>query len=387
MPEENKTTQETNSSWHFWFLVSFSLFLVVTFALYLPLRFEHKILFQEDGKRMEEHMPGEEQMMNEMDDGAHNRGPSVYHEEGQVKEGLSVNFNITPVPAFINASVQLDFFVNQKPGNIPVLVEKLEIENTKLMHVIGIRSDMNEFFHIHPQPSFTEGILSINYFFNQPGLYKVWSEIKKDGTVHSFGHPEISISGEGAREEKQVSFGRNIIIGDYQVLLKTDDTIVRGRESKLSFDIHTLTNMKVDIEEYLGVPMHLTVIKDDWKQFIHTHPEESVDQHSKGIINQVGAHSDEKTEPEMSSDDELINFHITFPEAGLYKIFGQFRPRGINLPADEALTAYFWVRVDEKAPVGAYVRWLLLAVSAIMIVILSWTVSKFLKVKVEVKNH
>lgn len=308
-------------------------------------------------------------------------GSSVYHEEGEVREGLSVNFNITPVPVFINASTQLDFFVNQKPSNISVPVEELEIMNTKPMHVIGIRSDMNEFFHIHPQPGPSDGILSVNHLFNRPGLYKVWSEIKKDGAIHTFGHPEISVSGEGAREEKQVSFARNFIVGGFSVSLKTTAIVVRGREIDLAFDIHTLSGAEIEVENYLGVPMHLTVIKDDLKQFIHTHPEKGTGQHNYRIINQAYAHGFEKAEPSMSVEDEMINFHLTFPEAGLYKVFGQFRPKGIDLPLDEALTAYFWIRVEDKAPVSAYARWLLLVVSAVVIVILSWTVSWFLKVK------
>ena len=344
MAEENQKEKNDSLKFHFWFLVSFSLFLIVTFALYLPLRFEYKA-FRDMGDPM---------MGDEHDDGAIGHDRNVYHEEGSVREGVSVNFNIVPVPVLTGASTQLDFFVNQKPGNIPVQAQELQLEHTKLMHVIGVRSDMNEFFHIHPQPTENAGFLSTNYIFAKPGLYKVWSEIKKDDTVHSFGHPEFSVRGVGAVSEKQFSFARNVIAGNYQVSLKMEEPVAKGHEHDLSFDIHTLTGQEVGVEDYLGAAMHLTIIKEDWKQFIHTHPE--------GV-------------------DETINFHVVFPEAGLYKMFAQFRPQGADLPADKAVTVSFWVKVEEKAPIGVSSRWFLFIISAVFILILSWVVARYLKVK------
>ena len=46
--------------------------------------------------------------------------------------------------------------------------------------------------------------------------------------------------------------------------------------------------------------------------------------------------------------DETVNFHAVFPETGVYKIFAQFRPKGIDLPQDEAFAASFWIKVEEK---------------------------------------
>jgi hypothetical protein len=62
------------------------------------------------------------------------------------------------------------------------------------MHVLGVRSDMNEFLHVHPVVNQTAGTFDATYTFAKPGRYKLWSEIKKDGVVHTFGHPEITVS-------------------------------------------------------------------------------------------------------------------------------------------------------------------------------------------------
>ena len=307
-------------------------------------------------------------------------GGVLYHEEFQVREGLVVNLNATPVPVTTGTTSRLDLFVNEKPGNIPVT--DLEIEHEKLMHLIGVRSDLNEFFHIHPEPALAPGLFSEDYVFKAPGIYKLWSEIKKDGTIHAFGHPEISVEGGGVREDKKVSFGRNITVRSYQVALEIAEPVVKEHLHELNFDIHSLTGTEIAVEKYLGEKMHLVIIKDDLKQFIHAHPEEDgVEEHTQNnLIFQAFAHGVEEKTVSEGEKDEAVNFHVTFPEVGLYKVFAQFRPKGIDLPPDEALAASFWVKVEERAPPALSGWWINLLWSTVAIVVLSLLVKKFLKV-------
>ena len=428
---DDKLAQYKFRQWHFWWLVVFSLFLIITFVYYLPTRFlqqmgaPHDVPMsmpidesqphghdnfdnsipteqEDEDHMMNEHMKDEMMEDGMMGDHAKEGSEALYHEEGNIKEGLAVNLNVSPVPYNIGALLRMDFFVNQKSGNlpagqtgVPVLASQLELTSTKLMHVIGVRSDMNEFFHIHPQSAGQEGVLTVNHIFNKPGLYKIWSEIKKDGVNHTFGHPEINVNGLGPKEEKKVSFSRNVMAGQYQVSLKTSDSIVKGKEVELSFDIHSLTGMEIEVEQYLGVDMHLAIIKDDWSQFIHTHPEGVDHSHSQTpqMINIALAHGGTEDEPTgvtdehqtttSTSEDEVISFHVTFPEAGLYKAFAQFRPKGTDLPTDEAITTEFWIQVEEKAPFPVSQWWGLLLASVILIAGLSRWVNEYLKVKPE----
>lgn len=426
-----KSALDKFRQWHFWWLVVFSFLLIITFVYYLPTRFLNQSMAPHDGgsmempidesqphgheedgtmdEHMQEHMKqgmGEEEMKKhmgeehggEMTEDGHvmkdgqmmTQGPggSVYHEESQVKEGLAVNLNIGPVPYRTGAVLSLDFFVNQKPGNlpdrqagVPVLANQLQVEHTKLMHVVGLRSDMNEFFHIHPEfLADNPSIFSIEHTFNKPGLYKVWSSVKKDGVGHTFGHPEISVQGDGPKEEKRVSFEKNVVTGNYQVNLSADGTVAKNKDIQLAFDIHTLKGQEVEVEEYLGADMHLVLIKDDLKQFIHTHPAEHEHSQAPGLVNIALANGDDD---HGAGADETIAFTVNFPEAGLYKAFAQFRPKGINLPPDEAITAEFWIQVEEKAPFPVSQWWGLLVVSALLIAGLSWAVNKYLKVKPE----
>lgn len=395
---EQKTPQEYSSSWHFWFLVSFSLLLIVVFVYWLPLRFLYEA---EHGGMMGEKITHNEA---EMPTSMHaEQAETVSQEEGDTREGLAVNLNVSPVPVEVSTSTRLDFFVNEKPGNVPIPPSDLEIEHTKLMHVIGVRSDLEEFIHIHPVPTEALGMFSVEHIFSKPGMYKFWSEVKRGGVNHVMGHPPFSVAGEGAVDEKRVSFSRNIIVRGYQVAIGIPEPVGKGVAYPLSFDIHTLTGGEVVLDEYLGALMHLTFIKDDWSEFIHTHPQErghmnADDHHSMRGIPTAYAHGDEVEDAhgmpgcaignQCVGDEHGVTFSLIFPTAGLYKAFAQFRPAGSDLPPDEALTVSFWVRVGEtgSAPPASRnaassntVWWELLAASLIAMAVISVLVHKYLK--------
>ncbi|TSC78945.1 MAG: hypothetical protein G01um101429_621 [Parcubacteria group bacterium Gr01-1014_29] len=390
-------------SWHFWFLTSFSLLLVITFVYYLPLRFLYTTM--SDNGHMMEDMPEDVSVGGGNAHGGHDA--ATYHEENEVREGLVVNLHVLPgtsttIPT-VGIPVMLDFWVNEKPGDRPILADRLEYGHEKLMHVIGVRDDMNEFFHIHPQPIMFEGeladtgVFSIDYVFANPGRYKVWSEIKKDDVTHTVGHKPFIVEGEGPTDEKRVTFARSVVVSGYQVVLAANEPIGKGVDHDLYFDIHDAQGNEVEVEPYLGADMHLALIKDDWSEFIHahpvtsqtsngTHPEDSGGRemmedehpHSMRIVPEARAHTGPTTEKEA---DDMINFRAVFPSAGLYRAYAQFRPAGSSLSPDESLVATFWIRVEEQVVQKASLQtqwWGLLFISLIAIGALSWGVNRYL---------
>ncbi len=323
---------------------------------------------------------------------AHEEEHSVLlHEEQEVADGIVVNLNVTPPSVMTASSTRLSFFVNEKPWQVPVI--NLEIDHEKFMHVIGVRDDLNQFFHIHPAPSSTPGYLEVDYVFNQPGNYKIWSEVKRSDVGHIFGHPLITATGVGTTSQKEVSLARNVIVDNYQIKLTLPEPVTQKTATDLAFDIRTLTNQPVVLENYLGAKMHLSIIKDDLKQFIHTHPaghDEGDDDnhHGLNLIKKALAHSDTAA---SVADQKQVSFHVTFPEAGLYKAFAQFRPAGSPLLPDNALIAGFWIEVVDRpapsAPVSASTplqlsKVTLTVISLIFIVLLSWIVKQLIKPKV-----
>ena len=384
MPEEQKNIESRVSPWRFWFFLSVSLLLILTFVRVLPDRFLRSATTD-----MDDHM---EEVPHGKTMGGH-EGVN-YQEESAVSVGLVVNVTADPTSPEVGAPAKLQFFVNEKPEGTPVI--NLEVGQTKLMHVIGVRDDMNEFFHIHPQLTGVPGVLSVDHNFMKPGHYKLWSEIKRNGENHIFGHSAFTVSGVGATSEKEVSFGRNVIVDRYQVALEVEEPVEASHEHPLSFDVHSLTGAEIELEPYLGVLMHVSIIKEDLTEFIHTHPvDEMGGDHSSTptVIRVARAHVEEPpgVQSGMSADDEHVNIAATFPTPGLYKVFAQFRPEDIELSKDDALTASFWVKVVEegsvqhaKENIGGVIAkswWGKLFISLVLMVLLSWGVNKYIKVK------
>src|SRR5215467_3197741 len=74
-------------------------------------------------------------------------GLRYYSEAVQVKSGPCVD--LLTLEAKAGEPVDLRFFVSEKRSGRPL--EKLQVQHEKFMHVIGVREDLNEFFHIHPR--------------------------------------------------------------------------------------------------------------------------------------------------------------------------------------------------------------------------------------------
>lgn len=337
-------------------------------------------------------------------------GGGQFHEEGDVTEGTVVNFIALKNPR-TGVSTKLEFFVNEKPEGTPI--EDLQIEHEKYIHVIGMRDDLTKFFHIHPQKT-GPGTWSISHIFKETGNYKIWSDIRRAGVVHSFGHPILSVVGKDGNipssAKQPINFLTNAMVGDYQVALDYAPPFGKGKEETIRLTVKNLYGNGVELENYLGAPMHLVAIKDDLTEYVHTHPGNVMEPSgSDGHDNSDGHHGViDGQEPQLSGpimnmalahggveephmEPTQLSFSITFPTEGVYKLFAQFRPKDANLGTDETLLAEFYVKVAKEgkkvvpssaSQVDPQARWWsLLIISILLMSLLSYGVYRFLQVK------
>ena len=248
-------------------------------------------------------------------------GPHYYYETERVKQGLSVDLLIGQEQ--INRPVRLRFFVNQKPKNFPV--DKLQIEHEKFVHVIGVRDDLEEFFHVHPV-RVSPGIWEAVYTFTHGGNYKIWTDLKYLGTSYSFGHPMLTLSGNlGSAPDARVPKD-SVISAGYEISFSHPEPLEMGRTNQLQFSIRDSSGNAIETENFLGAAMHLVIVKDDLSVYLHAHPKP------------------------RRAGDTTIRFSQSFTKAGTYKLFVQFRPKNTNLPVDEAVLAEFYLTMAKTAP-------------------------------------
>jgi len=349
---ENKVSEKEEESKNLHmrtkFYLALSLLLALIFIYVLP----HNFLQHE---ALEDNHDGTEIADMMMEGGqAHS---SVYHEENEVAEGLAVNL-LADASRVVGATSSLQFFVNEKPAG--TAVDDLELEQEKYIHVIGVRDDLSQFFHIHPE-KVSSGLWKVDYVFTESGTYKVWSNITRAGITHLFGHQVFAVSTKSVvvpatTTSRFLGFAKNIVLGEYQVGITYPEPIVIGRETRIDFAVKDVIGQGIILEPYLGAMAHLAIIKDDLTVYMHTHsgepgqtPEGQEHGHESFLsISQALANGIPEGTPVVPASQ--ISFNVNFPKAGIYRMFLQFRPEGIELPKDQSLVGEVYINVFASGP-------------------------------------
>jgi plastocyanin len=273
---------------------------------------------------------------------------------------------MSSTPARAGNPIVLSFSVALRPQNVPVPESALDINHERNMHVVGVRKDLNEFFHIHPtfNPENTSQWFAEKNFA-KPGEYKVWPEVTYRGETHVFGEPLLTVAGTSSELAPAREILKNVIVGNYQVGIEYD-TLGIG-DNPVHFLISDVTGKHADLDNFLGVPMHLAVISEDLTEYVHAHPEglghgippaqpapvqDESQPHGHSLLRvpQAFAHGPGEDLPPASPDDE-IRFALNFTKPGFYKAFAQFRPRDAGLSGEQYVLAEFWLKVGNTKPV------------------------------------
>ena len=241
-------------------------------------------------------------------------------EASRVKQGLSVQ--LLAGDATVSKPVPFRFRVCQLPTGTPV--DDLQVEHEKLMHVISVREDLGAFLHLHPQRA-APGIWEITHVFTNAGRYQFWSDIKHRGAVYSFAHPRFTVPGGSASSPRGLIPRLQDRKGGFVIsLVPSGTTLVAGQTNLFEVIVRAESGDQVRTDFFLGALMHFVIVKDDLSVYRHAHAKE----HWKS--------------------GRTVLFEQVFPQAGLYKIFAQFRPEKTALPPDQAILAEFWVRVSAR---------------------------------------
>lgn len=186
-------------------------------------------------------------------------------------------------------------------------VGKFTVNHEKLLHLIIVSEDLSYFRHLHPEYT-GEGNFVITTSFPEAGRYKLISDFipEKSHEVTAMEWVEV---GEGEHEHHLQGLQPDVDL--YQVVEGKAvglqfDSLIAGENTTLSFTVADADTKEPieDLEPYLGAVGHVVILSEDIEEYLHVHPLDEGD-----------------TGPEAQ-------FMTTFPEPGLYKIWGQFRHEG-----------------------------------------------------------
>jgi hypothetical protein len=167
-------------------------------------------------------------------------------------------------------------------------VRDFDVEHEKRMHLIVARRDLSGFQHLHPKQD-AEGTWATRVKLPAAGSYRVFADFTRAGEAHTLA---ADLRVDGPADLAPLPAPRDSASSDgYDVQLDAAD-------GELSFTI-TKDGAPVTTEPYLGAGGHLVALREGDLAFLHVHPE-----------------------------DDGVRFAVTYPTAGRYRLFLQFKHAG-----------------------------------------------------------
>ena len=186
-------------------------------------------------------------------------------------------------------------------------VRDFEVEHDKRMHLIVVRRDLTGFQHLHPRMS-DDGTWTTPLRLDAAGSYRLFADFARDGEPYTLAG---DLRVDGSADLRDLPRPEPLAIGDggYRVRLQSG-RVRAGREAELRFAI-TRDGQPVHVEPYLGAGGHLVALREGDLAFLHVHP--------------TGHGHDGGAGPRGQDHDDSVAFAATFPTAGRYRLFLQFR--------------------------------------------------------------
>ncbi|MFJ8258299.1 hypothetical protein ACIQ4Z_13610 [Peribacillus asahii] len=229
-----------------------------------------------------------------------------------ITEDVEVEWELDDNPASEKGTrIRLHITNNDEP------IHDFEVNHEKLLHLIIVSKDLSYFNHVHPEYK-GKGVFEIENEFPAGGEYRMVADFKPSDGSSMSKMEWIHVEGKNSQPAAVVVDNHlEKSVDGKKVTLSVDPQLEAGKELTLKFTLmDESTNQPVtDLEPYLGSIGHVVVFSEDGERYLHVH---AVD--------------------DQGSGPEAV-FETTFPESGVYKIWGQFQKDG------EVFTVSFVIRV------------------------------------------
>lgn len=229
---------------------------------------------------------------------------------GVAASGLSVEdggYGLQIDRGFFTAGQTAPFTFRISDDRGRVVRDEYELEHDKELHLIVARRDTAIFQHVHPRKG-EDGTWTVDLNLREPGVYRAYADFKIDGRQRTLA-TDLFVPGDfkpnrlpapASVDQAVDDAGRPA--GNLDVTLKAPG-VRAGRATPLSFAVSRDGQPFEQLEPYLGAKGHLVALREGDLAYLHVHPSED-------------ARADE------------VPFMATFPTAGRYRLFLQFKTSG-----------------------------------------------------------
>jgi len=181
-----------------------------------------------------------------------------------------------------------------------VIRDEYELESERELHLVVVRRDTAIYEHVHPSRG-EDGTWSVDLALREPGAYRAFADFQIDGKKRALA-TDLFVGGDfqpnPLPEPKLVGE-----VDGYSVRVNSSQPLQAGQERTLTFLIRRAGKQVVDLQRYLGARGHLVALREGDLGYLHVHPTEGV-------------------------GGNAVAFEATFPTAGRYRLFFQFKIGG-----------------------------------------------------------
>jgi hypothetical protein len=170
------------------------------------------------------------------------------------------------------------------------------------MHLILVRRDGTGFRHLHPEMD-EAGTWTMPVEFGAAGVYRAFADFSVEGEQHTLAS-DLFVSGGEFTARPFPAPAPTYSTDGYEVRLQAGEPVA-GEPTELTFAVAKGGHEVDDLAPYLGAKGHLVALREGDLAFLHVHPEEGHE----------------------AAADEIV-FEATFPTAGRYRLYLQFRHDG-----------------------------------------------------------
>lgn len=203
---------------------------------------------------------------------------------------------------YASGETEINFRILSFDGE-PFTASDLNVEFERRLHLLLIRDDFREFYHLHPQE--TDGLWSVDADFPESGIYYAYVDIAPVEGPRVILRSTLAVGEDPepreARPEPDPALAA--FINPFRAEVDID-TLEAGRELPMSISVTKDGLPFSDIQTYLGAYAHVVVLNhENLSAFVHAHP---------------GA----------PPDEGKINMSVRFPYEGRYTMFVQVNLAG-----------------------------------------------------------
>ncbi|PFG67725.1 hypothetical protein B0O41_2546 [Propionibacteriaceae bacterium ES.041] len=220
---------------------------------------------------------------------------------GRAQNGFALTDVLAPTG--VGAAGELRLTVRDASG---AAVTDFKFEHEKELHLIVVRTDGQEFRHVHPERG-TDGVWSIPWVWGAAGTYRVFADFVPSSTGEGVTLSSmVQVSGS-FRARPATTPVTEVQVDGYTV--RVTGELVAGSASPLTLSVDRDGKPVTTLQPYLGAFGHLVALRDGDLAYLHVHPE-----------------GETPTAGELSGPE--VRFRATIPTAGRYLLYFDFQVDG-----------------------------------------------------------